>query len=151
MHRASRVLDDRALINSMREKNGKVLVDMFVHQKGDCMAGPTKRVSNTYAYEGPDRWGEVEKSVYQRLYTDGAEAFQEIDSTSLPVRIRETFDRTIHDHENCSADGCAFTVLEGGKPVSIFTKRFIVVGLAPETAAEFQRPLFSKGRWFLSC
>lgn len=131
VHRASRVLDDRAIINSMREKNGKVLIDMFVHQQGDCMAGPTKRVRNTYAYEGPDRWGEIERSPYQRIYADGAKAFQEIYDTPIPVQIRETFDHTIHAHENCSEYGCAFTVLDGGKPVGIFTKKFIVVGLGP--------------------
>ena len=111
VHRASRVLDDRAIVNSMREKNDKVLIDMFVHQEGDCMAGPTKRVRNTYAYEGPDRWEKIERSVYQRIYADGAKAFQEIYSTPVPIQIRETFDHTVHDRENCSEDGCAFTVL----------------------------------------
>ncbi len=130
-HRASRVLDDRAIINSMREKNGKVLVDMFVHQEGDCMAGPTKRVRDIYAYEGPDRWGEIERSPYQRIYADGAKAFQEIYDTPIPIQIRETFDRTLHAHENCSEYGCAFTVLDGGKPVGIFTKKFIVVDSGP--------------------
>ncbi|MBI3332805.1 MAG: hypothetical protein HYZ93_01795 [Candidatus Omnitrophica bacterium] len=145
VHRASRVLDDRAIINSMREKNGKVLIDMFVHQKGDCMAGPTKRVRNTYAYEGPDRWGEVEGSPYQRIYTDGAGAFQEIYSTSIPVQIRETFDRTIHDRENCSEDGCAFTILDGGKQVGIFTKKFIVVGLGPSDSGGISATLVFEG------
>ena len=67
VHRASRVLDDRAIINSMREKDGKILIDMFVHREGDCMAGPTKRVRNVYPYDGPDRWAEVSESPYQRI------------------------------------------------------------------------------------
>jgi hypothetical protein len=145
VHRASRVLDDRAIINSMREKNGKVLIDMFVHQQGDCMAGPTKRVRNTYVYEGPYRWGEVEKSPYQRIYTDGVQVFQEIYGTPIPARIRETFDRTLHAHDNCSADGCAFTVLDGGKPVGIFTKKFIVVGLGPSDTGGVSATLVFEG------
>lgn len=145
VHRASRVLDDRAIINSMREKNDKVLIDMFVHQEGDCMAGPTKRVRNLYAYEGPDRWEEIERSAYQRIYSDGARAFQEIYDTPIPVQIRETFDRTSHDHGNCSADGCAFTILDGGKPVGIFTKKFIVVELSPGDSGGISATLVFEG------
>ena len=145
VHRASRVLDDRAIINSMREKKGKVLIDMFVHQEGDCMAGPTKRVRNIYAYDGPDRWGEIERSPYQRIYTDGTRAFQEIYDTPVPAQIRETFDRTIQSHESCSEDGCAFTVLEGGKQVGIFTKKFIVVGLGPSDSGGISVTLVFEG------
>lgn len=54
IHKASRYLDNWAIINSLKEKNGKVLVDMFVHQKGDCNAGPSKRVRNVYEYLGPE-------------------------------------------------------------------------------------------------
>ena len=57
VHRASRELDDRAIINSMWQKNGKVFVDMYIHQSGDCMGGPTKRVKNSYEYTGPDVFG----------------------------------------------------------------------------------------------
>src|SRR3989338_5962385 len=76
VHKASRELDDRTIIHSMREKNGKVLIDMFVHQEGDCMAGPTKRVKYLYAYDGPDHWAEVSESPYQRIYANGLRAFQ---------------------------------------------------------------------------
>ena len=57
VHRASRDLDDRAIINSMRQKNGKVFIDMYVHQPGDSMGGPTKHVRNIYEYTGPDVFG----------------------------------------------------------------------------------------------
>jgi len=144
-HRASRVLDDRAIINSMREKNGKVLIDMFVHQEGDCMAGPTKRVRNTYAYDGPDRRGEVEESSYQRIYVDGAKAFQEIYVTPIPAQIRQTFDRTLHDHKTCSTGGCAFTVLDRGKPVDIFTKKFILVDLEPDGSGGISTTIVFEG------
>ena len=52
VHRASYYLDNWAIINSLRVKNDKVVVDMYVHQKGDCNAGPSKRVRNVYAYSG---------------------------------------------------------------------------------------------------
>ena len=132
VHKASRALDDRAIIKSLREKHGKVLVDMFVHQAGDCRAGPTKRVRNIYAYDGPDHWGETEASAYQRIYADGTTALQKIYETSIPAQIRTTFDRTVQTREACSTDGCAFTVLDGDRQVSIFTKKFIVVGVGPD-------------------
>lgn len=56
VHRASGLLDDRAIVNSMQQKNGKVLVDMFVHQDGDCMAGPTHHVKSIFKYKGGGRW-----------------------------------------------------------------------------------------------
>ncbi len=114
VHRASRVLDDRAIINSMREKDGKVVIDMFVHREGDCMAGPTQRVRNVYTYDGPDRWGEVLESPSQRIYAEGLRAFQDIYGTPIPVQIRHTFDRTLHLHET-----------------DIFTKKFILVESEP--------------------
>ena len=109
------------------------------------MAGPTQRVRNTYAYEGPDRWEKIEGSVYQRIYTDGAKAFQEIYSTPVPVQIRETFDRTVHDHQNCSEAGCAFTVLDGEKQVSIFTKKFIIVDSEPSDSGGIYATLVFEG------
>ena len=54
VHRASRGLGVWTIVNSLRVKNGKVVVDMYVHQKGDCNAGPSKRVRNVYEYTGPD-------------------------------------------------------------------------------------------------
>ena len=54
VHKASRDLDAWAVVNSLREKDGKVIVDMYVHQEGDCNAGPSKRVRNVYEYTGSD-------------------------------------------------------------------------------------------------
>ena len=53
IHRASQHLEEHAIINSVKERNGKVVVDMYVHQKGDCHAGPSKRVRRVYEYPGP--------------------------------------------------------------------------------------------------
>jgi len=50
VHKSSIDLDDRAIINSMDEKDGGVFIDMYVHSPGDSMGGPTKRVKNIYQY-----------------------------------------------------------------------------------------------------
>lgn len=57
VHKASQYLGDRVIINSLKEENGKIIMDMFVHGEGDCLAGPTKRVVNVYEYAGPTVWG----------------------------------------------------------------------------------------------
>lgn len=54
VHQATINLDDRAEIYSMCEKNGKVLIDMNVHQPGDCNGGPSKHLREWYAYPGPN-------------------------------------------------------------------------------------------------
>ena len=54
VHRASHYLGDRVNIHSLRSRSGKVVVDMFVHQEHDCMAGPTKRVQTVCDYLKPD-------------------------------------------------------------------------------------------------
>ena len=54
VHRASYYLDNWAIINSLKVNKDKVIVDMYVHQEGDCNAGPSKRVHNVYAYSGPN-------------------------------------------------------------------------------------------------
>lgn len=56
VHRTSGLLGDRAIVNSVRQKSGKVLVDMFVHQDGDCMAGSTCHVKSVFEYSGGGRW-----------------------------------------------------------------------------------------------
>ena len=69
VHKASLSLDVWAEVNSVAEKDGKVIVDMYVHQEGDCNAGPTKRVRNVYEYTGPDP--ELEKIYQQTLGKTG--------------------------------------------------------------------------------
>lgn len=56
VHQTSGLLGDRAILNSIRQKNGKVLVDMFIHQNGDCMAGPTNHVKSLFEYVRGVRW-----------------------------------------------------------------------------------------------
>jgi hypothetical protein len=57
VHKASYCLGDRVIIKSLKERKGKVVIDMLVHAEGDCMAGPTKREKNVYEYTGPELWG----------------------------------------------------------------------------------------------
>ena len=54
MHKSSIFLETWAIINSVKERSGEVLVDMYVHQEGDCNAGPSKRVREVYKYEGSE-------------------------------------------------------------------------------------------------
>jgi hypothetical protein len=56
VHQTSGLLGDRVILNSIRQKNGRVLVDMFIHQDGDCMVGPTDHVKNVFEYSGGSRW-----------------------------------------------------------------------------------------------
>lgn len=53
VHRQSVYLGDSAIINALKQRSGKVIVDMRIHQQGDCQAGPTKRVRNVYDYLNP--------------------------------------------------------------------------------------------------
>lgn len=48
VHQRSVYLGDSAVINSLKMRGDSVMVDMFVHQEGDCQAGPTKRVKQIY-------------------------------------------------------------------------------------------------------
>ncbi len=52
VHRSSIYLDDDAMIYAMKAENGKVYLDMNVHQEGDCHAGPTEHVRESYLYPG---------------------------------------------------------------------------------------------------
>lgn len=56
VHRQSGYLGDSAIIHSLRVLGNTVVVDMLIHQEGDCQAGPTKRVKYVYTYGGPSCW-----------------------------------------------------------------------------------------------
>lgn len=58
VHRQSAYLDDSAIIRSVKTHGDYVIVDMFVHQKGDCHAGPTQHVRYRYEYSGRGQWVE---------------------------------------------------------------------------------------------
>jgi len=54
VHRVSHYLGDRVMVNSLKERDGKVVIDMVVHREHDCRAGPTKRVKRVYDYLNPN-------------------------------------------------------------------------------------------------
>ena len=144
IHKASRELDDRAIINSMREKNDNVLIDMFVHQEGDCMGGPTKRVRNIYSYDGPDNWRKIKESPYQRIYADGIRYLQGIYQTPFSLQIRKTFDQTVCvDHD--SSLECVFTTPGEEKAGNIFSRKFIIVDLERDDVGSVTATLVFEG------
>ena len=57
IHKSSRRLDDAVQINKIWPENGKVFIDMYIHQQGDCAQYPSRRVRNVYEYTGPDTFG----------------------------------------------------------------------------------------------
>lgn len=71
-------------------------------------------------------------------------ALQDIYDTPIPAQIREGFSRTAWvDCEACSV--CAFTVLEGERRVSIFTKKFMVVDLETDGVGGVSTTLVFEG------
>ena len=54
VHQVSHYLGDRVIVNSLKERSGKVVIDLFVHRQRDCRAGPTKRVKSVYDYLNPN-------------------------------------------------------------------------------------------------
>ena len=56
VHRQSAYLGDSAIIRSLSLRDDTVIVNMLIHQEGDCQAGPTKRVKYAYTYGGSGRW-----------------------------------------------------------------------------------------------
>ena len=55
VHRQSTGLGDRAIIKSLKEDHGKVIIDLLVHGPHDSMAGPTQRVKRVYEYLTPSQ------------------------------------------------------------------------------------------------
>ena len=53
IHRQSVYLGDSAIIRSVNARQHHIVVDMFIHQEGDCQAGPTRRVKQVYEYGRP--------------------------------------------------------------------------------------------------
>ena len=132
VHKRSVYLEPWAIINSVRERAGKVVVDMFVHQEGDCNAGPTKRVKKTFDYLelGPDtlvpiaqksEWAPSEADL---RYVDRNQEIQDILDTRIPARLRKTFDR---------------------KTDALFTRKFMVIEMVPIDSGSFQAAIIFEG------
>ncbi|OGX40910.1 MAG: hypothetical protein A3C53_05690 [Omnitrophica WOR_2 bacterium RIFCSPHIGHO2_02_FULL_68_15] len=131
VHERSVHLDFWAIINSVRERAGKVVVDVFVHQEEDCHAGPTKRVKKVFDYLelGPDTLVPVAQaedapSATDVRYVDRNQEIQDIYNTRIPSRIRKAF-----THE----------------PNALLARKFMVVELAPVNDGGFQAVILFEG------
>ena len=91
-HQASHYLGDGVIVNTVRARNGKVILDMYVHQAHDCRAGPTKRVNKVYDYLNPDP--HLIDGGYPPIGIQVGrvkEGLQDIYATSIPAQIRRSF------------------------------------------------------------
>ena len=68
VHRKSAYLGGSALVNSLKIQDGKVLVDMFAHRDGDCMAGPTNHVKSLFDCRSEGKWLEGKQTSAQSLF-----------------------------------------------------------------------------------
>jgi len=57
VHKKSVYLGDRVEINSLMEKDGKVIVNMFIRDEENWAYGMMKQVKNVYEYAEPMAWG----------------------------------------------------------------------------------------------
>ena len=132
IHKKSVHLDFWAVINSVRERSGKVVVDMFVHQEGDCNAGPTKRVKRVFDYQklGPgtlvpivqrSEWAPSEADL---RYVSRNQEMQDILDTHIPERLRKTFDRQAN---------------------ALFARKFMVIEMVPVDPGGFQAVILFDG------
>ncbi len=87
IHQATINLDDRAEIYSIREKDGKVLIDMNVHQPGDCNGGPSKHLREWYAYPGPNVFTKRGGTYISGEHAEGIKGMPDQDYKSLPSSI----------------------------------------------------------------
>ena len=131
IHRRSVHLGFWSIINSVKEHAGKVVIDMFVHQEGDCNAGSTKRVRRMVDYLdlGPGTLVPVPQTEDASLeadlrYVDRNQEIQTICDTGIPSKIREVFAR----EDN-----------------ALFTRRFMVIEMAPTGPGGFQAILVFEG------
>lgn len=131
VHRNSVHLDFWAIINYIWQRDGKVFVDLFVHQEGDCNAGPTKRVKWAFDHLKldhetlvSDQKGEGAPAEADLRYVDRNQEIQEILDTRIPTRIRKTFDR-VSNH--------------------FFAKKFMVIEIAPIDSRGFQAVILFEG------
>jgi hypothetical protein len=66
VHQSTQELGNRARINSIVEKDGKVIVDMWLRPlPQDLAEGKMRHVVKTYEYKGPDKWGPTDEGTTQ--------------------------------------------------------------------------------------
>ena len=64
-------------------------------------------------------------------FTDEVRGLQEIYTTPIPVEIRRNFDHAIHIHDTCPE--CRLGVLDGERFIDLYTKKFLVVSVSPNS------------------
>ena len=87
VHQATINLDDQPEIYSMREKDGKVLIDMNVHQPSDCHGGPSKHLREWYAYPGPNVFKNRAGTFISGDHAEGIKGMSDQGYKSLPGPI----------------------------------------------------------------
>lgn len=131
VHRNSVHLDFWAIINYIWQRDGEVFVDLFVHQEGDCNAGPTKRVKRVFDYQEldpetlvSDQKSEGAPAEADLRYVDRNQEIQEICDTRIPSGIRKAF---------------------GRRAEALFTEKFMVLEIAPVDSSGFQAVIIFEG------
>ncbi len=64
-------------------------------------------------------------------FAEKVRRLQEIYETPIPSAIRRNFDHTLRIHDTCSE--CQLGVLDGEKFLDLYDKKFLVVGLSPNS------------------
>lgn len=64
-------------------------------------------------------------------FAEEVEGLKEIYETPIPVQIRKNFDQTLQIHHACPE--CVLGVLDGEKFLDMYAKKFVVLGLAPNS------------------
>jgi len=65
------------------------------------------------------------------VFAGGVSRLSEIYDTPVPAEIRRNFDEYIHARETCPE--CEQGVINGEKFINIYTKKFLVIGLEPNS------------------
>lgn len=64
-------------------------------------------------------------------FADEVRGWQEIYGTPIPAEIRRIFDHTLHTRHTCPE--CPLGVLDGEKFFDLYAKKFLVIGLSPNS------------------
>ena len=68
-------------------------------------------------------------------FADGVQGLEEIYETPIPAQVRKNFARIIETRK--TSPECTLGVLDGDKYIDIYTKKFIVLGLSPNSFGGF--------------
>ena len=68
VHTKSGFLSRTAIINSLKIKDSRVIVDMFVLGADDCNAGPTNHVIGIFDYRRRERWMDAKRITARSIF-----------------------------------------------------------------------------------